>query len=131
MWSSTSGSGHPATGAGQLSRSNDETRCAVFVAEGLGHAFLTLSDEATVLYLCTTPYAPAVERGVHPLDPDIGIAWPEGVEIILSDKDAAAPSLLSARAAGQLPDYGNCLAYATERLTHSERLSRTSRLPLP
>jgi dTDP-4-dehydrorhamnose 3,5-epimerase len=91
---------------------NDETRCAVYVAEGLGHAFITLSDEATVLYLCSTPYAPAVERGVHPLDPDIGIAWPEGVEMILSDKDAAALSLVQARAAGLLPDYRDCLAYA-------------------
>jgi dTDP-4-dehydrorhamnose 3,5-epimerase len=98
---------------------NDETRCAVFVAEGLGHAFMTLSDEASVLYLCSTPYAPAAERGVHPLDPDIGIAWPEDVEVILSDKDAAAPALVSARAAGLLPDYGDCLAYAAERLAAS------------
>jgi dTDP-4-dehydrorhamnose 3,5-epimerase len=101
---------------------NDETRCAVFVAEGLGHAFVTLSDEATVLYLCSAPYAPAVERGVHPLDPDIGIAWPEDVEMILSDKDAAAPSLAQARAAGLLPDYGGCLAHA-QRLARAERLS--------
>ena len=91
---------------------NDETRRAVFVAEGLGHAFIALSDEATVLYLCSTPYAPGREHGVHPLDPDIGIAWPEDVEVILSDKDAAAPSLAEARSAGLLPDYADCLAYA-------------------
>src|SRR6266700_1863846 len=84
---------------------NAETRCAVFIAEGLGHAFVTLSDEATVLYLCSTPYAPARERGVHPLDPGIGIAWPAGLPVILSDKDAAAPSLAEARrrAAAPLP----------------------------
>jgi dTDP-4-dehydrorhamnose 3,5-epimerase len=91
---------------------NDETRCAVFAAEGLGHAFVTLSDQATVLYLCSTPYAPASEHGVHPLDPDIGIAWPEGVQPVLSDKDAAAPTLAEARSAGLLPDYGDCLAHA-------------------
>jgi dTDP-4-dehydrorhamnose 3,5-epimerase len=91
---------------------NDETRRAVFVAEGLGHAFMALSDEATVLYLCSTPYAPGREHGVHPLDPDIGIVWPADVEVILSDKDAAAPSLAEARSAGLLPDYGDCLAYA-------------------
>ncbi len=91
---------------------DDETRRAVFVAEGLGHAFMTLSAEATVLYLCSTPYAPGREHGVHPLDPDIGIDWPADVQAVLSDKDAAAPSLADARAAGLLPDYRDCLAYA-------------------
>src|SRR6266516_138279 len=89
-----------------------ETRCAVFIAEGLGHAFVTLSDEATVLYMCSTPYAPARERGVHPLDPGIGIAWPADLPAILSDKDAAAPSLAEARAGGLLPAYQDCLAHA-------------------
>ena len=83
---------------------DDQNRRAVFLSEGLGHAFVTLSDEATVLYLCSTPYAPGREHGVHPLDPEIGIAWPDGLDPILSDKDAAAPSLAEARAAGLLPD---------------------------
>ena len=91
---------------------NDETRCAVFIAEGLGHSFITLSDEATVLYLCSTPYAPAREHGVHPLDPDLAIAWPEDVPMILSDKDAAAPSLKEACSAGLLPQYRDCLVHA-------------------
>jgi len=91
---------------------DDEARRAVFVPEGLGHAFITLSDEATVLYLCSTAYAPAREHGVHPLDPDIAIAWPQDVEIILSDKDAAAPSLAQARSAGLLPGYADCLTHA-------------------
>ncbi len=91
---------------------DEENRRAVFVAEGLGHAFMALSDQASVLYLCSAPYAPGREHGVHPLDPDIGIAWPGDVEAILSDKDAAAPSLAEARSAGLLPDYGECLAFA-------------------
>src|SRR5512142_665305 len=33
-----------------------ESRRAVFISEGLGHAFMALSDEATVVYLCSTPY---------------------------------------------------------------------------
>jgi dTDP-4-dehydrorhamnose 3,5-epimerase len=93
---------------------DDETRRAVFVSEGLGHAFITMSDEATVLYLCSTPYAPAREHGVHPFDPDIGIAWPEDVTPVLSSKDAAAPSLAEAQRAGLLPDYAACLARAGE-----------------
>jgi dTDP-4-dehydrorhamnose 3,5-epimerase len=90
---------------------NDETRQAVFVAEGLGHGLVALSEEATILYLCSAPYRPGREHGVHPLDPDIGIAWPSGVPQVLSDKDAAAPSLAQARSAGLLPDYLECLAH--------------------
>jgi dTDP-4-dehydrorhamnose 3,5-epimerase len=88
-----------------------ETRGAVFVEEGLGHGFMTLSSQATVVYLCSTAYSPAREHGVHPLDPDIGIGWPGAVQAILSEKDAAAPSLAEARAAGLLPAYADCRAH--------------------
>jgi dTDP-4-dehydrorhamnose 3,5-epimerase len=94
---------------------DDRARQAVFIAEGLGHAFATLSEEATVLYLCSTPYAPAREHGVHALDPELGIAWPSGLDPVLSGKDAGAPSLAQARAAGLLPQYRDCTALA-ERL---------------
>jgi dTDP-4-dehydrorhamnose 3,5-epimerase len=64
------------------------------------------------MYLCSTSYEPAREHGIHPLDPEIAIAWPSDVEPILSGKDADAPSLAQARAAGLLPDYADCLAHA-------------------
>jgi dTDP-4-dehydrorhamnose 3,5-epimerase len=48
---------------------------------------------------------------VHPLDPELGIAWPEGIEPVLSPKDAAAPSLAEAEKAGLLPDYQECLDF--------------------
>jgi dTDP-4-dehydrorhamnose 3,5-epimerase len=104
--------GSPGYGRWSSVALNEETRCAVFITEGLGHAFFTLSDEATVLYLCSTPYAPPREHGIHPLDPDLGIAWPGDVPAVLSDKDAAAPSLAAARAGGLLPVYAECLAHA-------------------
>jgi dTDP-4-dehydrorhamnose 3,5-epimerase len=92
-------------------RLDDTGRQAVFLSEGLGHAFTALSDEATVIYLCSAPYAPGREHGVHPLDPEIGIAWPVDTEPVLSGKDAAAPTLEEARRSGLLPDYADCLAY--------------------
>ncbi len=64
-----------------------------------------------MLYLCSTPYAPSREHGVHPLDPAIGIAWPDDLDTVLSDKDAAAPSLAEAQAEALLPDYAACQAY--------------------
>ena len=69
------------------------------------------SDEATVIYLCSTPYTLGREHGVHPLDPDIGIEWPSATEPVLSGKDAEAPTLEQARRAGLLPVYADCEAY--------------------
>jgi dTDP-4-dehydrorhamnose 3,5-epimerase len=103
----------PSFGKWEAVRLDDVTRRAVFLAEGLGHAFTALTDGATALYLCSTPYAPGREHGVHPLDPAIGIAWPmdEGWAPVLSEKDAAAPTLEDAQRAGQLPRYEDCTAY--------------------
>jgi dTDP-4-dehydrorhamnose 3,5-epimerase len=101
----------------------DETdRRAVYVAEGLGHGFCALSDDATLSYLCSETYAPGREHAVQPLDPDLAIAWPASSPN-LSDRDAAAPSLAQARADGLLPDYQQCLQW-TESLqsqTSAER----------
>jgi dTDP-4-dehydrorhamnose 3,5-epimerase len=105
--------GSPSFGRWAAVQLDDQTRRALYISEGLGHAFAALSDQATVLYLCSTPYAPAREHGVHPLDPEIGIAWPGDTEPVLSGKDAAAPTLAQARSAGLLPDYGACQAYTT------------------
>jgi dTDP-4-dehydrorhamnose 3,5-epimerase len=106
--------GSPDFGRWQAVQLDAGSRRALYIGEGLGHAFVALSDEATVLYLCSTPYAPAREHGVHPLDPAIGITWPPGMDTVLSEKDAAAPSLAEAEAAGLLPGYGECQAYAAK-----------------
>jgi dTDP-4-dehydrorhamnose 3,5-epimerase len=107
--------GSPNFGSWEAVRLDEETRRALYLGEGLGHAFTSLSEQATVLYLCSTPYAPDREHGVNPLDPAIGIIWPAEIKPVLSDKDAAAPSLAEAQAAGLLPDYAECQAY-TEKL---------------
>jgi dTDP-4-dehydrorhamnose 3,5-epimerase len=106
--------GSPGFGRWQAVRLDDENRRAVYICEGLGHAFAALTDQATVVYLCSTPYAPGREHGVHPLDPAVGINWPTGMEKILSDKDASAPSLADARSAGLLPDYDKCRTYIAD-----------------
>jgi dTDP-4-dehydrorhamnose 3,5-epimerase len=103
--------GSPSYGQWEGVRLDDTGRRAVYLSEGLGHAFTALTEEATVIYLCSTPYAPGREHGVHPLDPDIGIDWPSDTEPVLSGKDAAAPTLAQARVAGLLPVYADCEAY--------------------
>ena len=82
------------------------SRRAVYLPEGLGHAFLALEDATAVVYLCNQFYNPGGEHGVHPLDPELAIAWPLeqlGGEPTLSPKDESAPTLAEARAAGRLP----------------------------
>jgi dTDP-4-dehydrorhamnose 3,5-epimerase len=106
--------GSPTFAAWAAVQLDDENHRAVFLSEGLGHAFMALSEQATVLYLCSTPYAPGREHSVDALDPDISIEWPVDVKPILSDKDAAAPSLRTAASAGLLPDYDACLTYAAQ-----------------
>ena len=87
---------------------DDQSRRAIYISEGLGHAFAVLSDTATLIYLCSTPYTPAVEHTINPLDPAIGITWPTGTLPILSDKDIAAPPLDEVARAGMLPSQRAC-----------------------
>jgi dTDP-4-dehydrorhamnose 3,5-epimerase len=100
----------PTFGQWEAIRLDDIDHQAVYIAEGLGHGFCALSDDATLTYLCSTRYNPTAEHTVHPLDPDLGISWPVDAPI-LSDRDAAAPSLVQARAAGLLPSYSGCVEY--------------------
>lgn len=109
--------GSPTFGAWEAVPLDDEDRRAVYLSEGLGHAFCALSEKATVAYLCSTTYRPGHEHGIHPLDPELGIAWPAR-RPVLSTKDAEAPALAEAQAAGLLPKWDTCL-------THIESTSRT------
>ena len=78
---------------------------AVYLSEGLGHAFCALEDDTVASYLCSTPYAPAIERTVSPLDPALALPWPSDLTPVLSDKDSGGPTLAEAAAQGLLPHY--------------------------
>lgn len=79
-------------------------RRAVYLAEGLGHAFVALADDATVSYLVSDTYNPDREHGVTPLDPQIGLVFPDDIgELLLSPKDLEAPTLEQALERGVLP----------------------------
>lgn len=109
--------GSPGFGKWITVQLDEANRRAVFLSEGLGHAFMALSESATVMYLCSTSYAPEREHGVHPMDPAIGIPWPvklQAGEPVLSARDAAAPTLAEAQQSGQLPRYPECTAFAAE-----------------
>lgn len=65
----------------------------LWVPEGFGHGFYTLTDEATVLYKMTDYHVPDADRSLRWDDPDIGIDWPLDGEPIVSHKDQVAPLL--------------------------------------
>jgi dTDP-4-dehydrorhamnose 3,5-epimerase len=82
-------------------------RRTIYISEGLGHAFLALQDNSTIMYLCSTEYNPQREHTICATDPAFAIDWPlvDGAAPNLSDRDAAAPSLDEARASGLLPTW--------------------------
>lgn len=97
--------GSPTFGRWVSAELHANTRDAILIEPGLGHAFVALDDHTTVAYLVTDIYRPTREHGIHPLDPTIGLEFPDGLEPVLSDKDAAAPMLDEALAAGMLPTW--------------------------
>jgi len=113
--------GSPTFGQWAAVQLDDIDRRGVYISEGLGHAFIALTDGAQVSYLCSTPYTPGRERGVNPLDPDLGLPWPDGLPPLLSDKDAVAPTLKEAESAGLLPSYADCQAFYADLRTHAGR----------
>ncbi|MCF6505997.1 dTDP-4-keto-6-deoxy-D-glucose epimerase [Blastococcus sp. MG754426] len=100
--------GSPTFGSYDTVLLDSEQPRAVYLAEGLGHAFLALADGSSVTYLVSSPYDPAREFGVSPLDPDLALPWPADVALELSAKDRAAPTLAEAREQGLLPTMAEC-----------------------
>jgi len=100
---------------------DDVDRRAVYVSEGLGHMFVSLEDNSTVVYLCSAPYAPGREFGVNPRCETVGIEFParardgSPLELLLSEKDAAAPGLLEAAALGLLPTWEEQQAFIASK----------------
>jgi len=103
--------GSPTFGAWDSVLLDDSDRRAVYLGEGLGHAFVALSDSATVSYLVSDIYRPGAEHGINPLDPEIGLDFPDVGELLFSQKDRDAPSLQQALEAGGLPQWSAVEAY--------------------
>jgi len=101
--------GSPTFGQWDAVELTDEARNGLYIAEGLGHAFCALTHSVTVGYLCSEPYAPSREHGISPVDPALDLPWPIDIEILLSPKDEAAPSLAEALATELLPSYVDCI----------------------
>ena len=104
--------GSPTFGQWDRVRLDTIDRRAIYLGEGLGHAFVALTDDATVSYLVSDTYNAPAEHGINPLDPEIGLVFPdEAGELLLSPKDTDAPSLAEARDDGLLPTWDQARAF--------------------
>ncbi|WFN92495.1 dTDP-4-dehydrorhamnose 3,5-epimerase family protein [Gordonia sihwensis] len=112
--------GSPTFGRWDAVLLDDNDRRAVYLSEGLGHAFCSLQDGSVVTYLCSTGYRPGSEHGIDPMDPELGIEWPKiardgsPLEYVLSEKDSAAPGLSQARESGLLPSLDAVREFLTD-----------------
>jgi dTDP-4-dehydrorhamnose 3,5-epimerase len=104
--------GSPTFGSWDSVRLDTEDRRALYVAEGLGHCFVALTEDATVSYLVSDVYQPGREHGINPLDPEIGLEFPfDPADLLLSPKDTDAPGLAEALSSGLLPAYDETRAF--------------------
>ncbi len=93
---------------------DDRARRAVYISEGLAHGFVALQDDSTITYLCSAGYNPAREHTIRATDPALGIEWPSDHPVVLSGRDAEAPTLDEVRATGLLPTWDEARAFVEE-----------------
>ncbi|MCV6584638.1 MAG: dTDP-4-dehydrorhamnose 3,5-epimerase [Marinibacterium sp.] len=85
--------GSPTYGQWQGFVLSAENGVQLLVPVGFAHGFMTLLPDSEIVYKCSEFYAPETEGAVRWNDPEVGIAWPQDNDAVLSDKDAAAPLL--------------------------------------
>jgi dTDP-4-dehydrorhamnose 3,5-epimerase len=104
--------GSPTYGAWDSAVLDDQQHRAIYLSEGLGHLFVALEEDTTVSYLVSDVYNPTAEHGINPFDPDIALIFPPDLpDLLVSEKDRAAPSLAELATAGTLPTIDSANRY--------------------
>lgn len=73
-----------------------ENKHQLWVPEGFAHGFVVLSETAEFLYKTTDYYAPEHERCILWSDATLRLQWPDGIQPILSAKDAQGKAFTEA-----------------------------------
>lgn len=97
--------GSPTFGRVEVVSLADDAGLSVLVPGGAAHGYCATSASAVITYLLSSPFNAPLEREINPFDRALAIPWPLEGDAIVSDKDAAAPTLEERRAAGELPHY--------------------------
>jgi dTDP-4-dehydrorhamnose 3,5-epimerase len=85
--------GSPTYGEWEGFELTDENLHQIYCPVGFAHGFCVLSEHADVMYKQSAYYDGALERGIAYDDPDVAIAWPGGIDLKPSERDASAPLL--------------------------------------
>lgn len=85
--------GSPTFGEWESFELNDESHHQLYCPDGFAHGFCVISEMADVVYSCTAYYNPAKEGGFRYDDPEVGIEWPDDLELVASARDAGGPLL--------------------------------------
>ena len=72
-----------------------ENQKMLYIPAGFAHGACVMSEEAVLLYMVSSEYAPECEAGVIWNDPALGIQWPED-KPVLSLRDQMWPVLANA-----------------------------------
>ena len=102
--------GSPTFGQFEAVDLDEKAASAIFVEEGLAHAFVALENKTIVTYYVSEKYNPEREKGINPFDKKLNVKWPD-VELILSEKDKVALSLDQAKSEGLLPIFDDCKTF--------------------
>ncbi len=70
----------------------------LYIPEGCGHGYLTLTPDSDLVYQASVPYAPASATGVRYDDPAFDIVWPGPINVI-STQDRGWPAFDAASVA--------------------------------
>ena len=93
--------GSPTFGEWESVELDDVHGRQLWIPVGFGHGFCVLSEEADFVYKCTAYYDGATEAGIRFDDPDVGVEWPQDIELLYSERDRTAPRL--SEVADELP----------------------------
>jgi len=93
--------GSPTFGEWEAVELSDDNLRQLMCPAGFAHGFCVLSEVADVVYRCDAYYDPRFEGAIAYDDPHLAIAWPPGLVLLPSERDARAPRLHEV--AGALP----------------------------
>ena len=102
--------GSPTFGQFEEIALDEKSASAIFIEEGLAHAFVALENNTIVTYYVSEKYNPEREKGINPFDKTLNVEWPD-IELILSEKDKEAISLEESKNQGLLPSFDGCKAF--------------------
>ena len=97
--------GSPSFGRWEMVHLAADSERSVLLPAGVAHGFCVTSEQAALSYLLSSQFNAGAELEINPYDEEIGIVWSISGDAIVSQKDAAAPSLAQRLRANELPQF--------------------------